>query len=188
MSTKANFDLLYRDRIVPSLLETKRYRNVNEIPKIEKIVVNCCVGSVDEKSALEEAEKELASIVGQKPVQTKSKKAISNFKLRKNQPIGLKVTLRGRMMYEFLERLIVMALPRIRDFRGVSPKAFDGRGNYTLGIKDHTIFPEIELDKVKRNIGMDITFVTTAKNNADAKELLSLFGMPFSDRHKNTQK
>jgi large subunit ribosomal protein L5 len=187
MSTKANFDLLYRDKIVPSLIEGKRYSNINQIPKIQKIVINCCVGSTDEKSALDEAEKELVAIAGQKPVRTKSKKAISNFKLRKNQDIGLKVTLRGRIMYEFLERLIVMALPRIRDFRGVSPKAFDGRGNYTLGIKDHTIFPEIELDKVKRNIGMDITFVTTAKNNAEAKELLNLFGMPFSDRHKTAQ-
>ena len=188
MSGKPNFDLLYKEQIVPRLIQSKKYRNVNEIPKIEKIVVNCCVGSVHEKSALEEAEKELATIVGQKPVQTKSKKAISNFKLKKNQPIGLKITLRGRMMYEFLERLIVMALPRIRDFRGVSPRSFDGRGNYTLGIKDHTIFPEIELDKVKRNIGMDISIVTTAKNNADAKELLSLFGMPFSDRNKTPQK
>ncbi|MCS7064611.1 MAG: 50S ribosomal protein L5 [Methylacidiphilales bacterium] len=187
MNARANFDRLYREKIVPSLMESGRYSNINEIPKIEKIVVNCCIGSTEEKTALEDAEKDIAAITGQKPVQTKAKKAISNFKLKKNQPIGLKVTLRGRMMYEFMERLIVMALPRIRDFRGVSARAFDGHGNYTLGIKDHTIFPEIELDKVKRNIGMDITFVTTARNDERAKELLQLFGMPFSDRNRNLQ-
>ncbi len=121
-------------------------------------------------------------ITGQKPIKTKSTKSIANFKLRENQEIGVKVTLRGVIMYEFLERLIRTALPRIRDFRGVSPRAFDGRGNYTLGVKDQTIFPEVELDKVKRNLGMDITIVTTARKNDEAKELLALFGMPFSDR------
>ena len=121
-------------------------------------------------------------ITGQKPIKTKSTKSIANFKLRENQEIGVKVTLRGAIMYEFLERLIRTALPRIRDFRGVSPRAFDGRGNYTLGVKDQTIFPEVELDKVKRNLGMDITIVTTARKNEEAKELLALFGMPFSDR------
>jgi large subunit ribosomal protein L5 len=121
-------------------------------------------------------------ITGQKPIKTKSTKSIANFKLREDQEIGVKVTLRGQIMYEFLERLIRTALPRIRDFRGVSPRAFDGRGNYTLGVKDQTIFPEVELDKVKRNLGMDITIVTTARKNEEAKELLALFGMPFSDR------
>ena len=121
-------------------------------------------------------------ITGQQPIKTKSTKSIANFKLREDQEIGVKVTLRGAIMYEFLERLIRTALPRIRDFRGVSPRAFDGRGNYTLGVKDQTIFPEVELDKVKRNLGMDITIVTTARKNDEAKELLALFGMPFSDR------
>jgi large subunit ribosomal protein L5 len=126
-------------------------------------------------------------ITGQKPIKTKSTKSIANFKLREDQEIGVKVTLRGPIMYEFLERLIRTALPRIRDFRGVSPRAFDGRGNYTLGVKDQTIFPEVELDKVKRNLGMDITIVTTARKNEEAKELLALFGMPFSDRKLPTQ-
>jgi len=124
-------------------------------------------------------------ITGQKPIKTKSTKSIANFKLREGQEIGVKVTLRGAIMYEFLERLIRTALPRIRDFRGVSHRAFDGRGNYTLGVKDQTIFPEVELDKVKRNLGMDITIVTTARKNDEAKELLALFGMPFSDRKLN---
>jgi large subunit ribosomal protein L5 len=126
-------------------------------------------------------------ITGQKPIKTKSTKSIANFKLREGQEIGVKVTLRGAIMYEFLERLIRTALPRIRDFRGVSPRAFDGRGNYTLGVKDQTIFPEVELDKVKRNLGMDITIVTTARKNDEAKELLALFGMPFSDRKLTPQ-
>ena len=121
-------------------------------------------------------------ITGQRPIKTISTKSIANFKLREGQEIGVKVTLRGAIMYEFLERLIRTALPRIRDFRGVSPRSFDGRGNYTLGVKDQTIFPEVELDKVKRNLGMDITIVTTARKNDEAKELLALFGMPFSDR------
>jgi large subunit ribosomal protein L5 len=132
------------------------------------------------------AKEELALISGQKPAETRSKKSIANFKLREHQPIGAKVTLRGARMYEFLERLIKMALPRIRDFRGVSPRAFDGRGNYTLGVPDQAIFPEVELDKIKRQIGFDVTIVTTAKNNEDAKILLSELGMPFSDRAKKT--
>jgi large subunit ribosomal protein L5 len=126
-------------------------------------------------------------ITGQRPIKTKSTKSIANFKLREGQEIGVKVTLRGAIMYEFLERLIRTALPRIRDFRGVSPRSFDGRGNYTLGVKDQTIFPEVELDKVKRNLGMDITIVTTARKNDEAKELLALFGMPFSDRKLTPQ-
>jgi large subunit ribosomal protein L5 len=173
----------YKERIVPALKASRGYRNVMEVPKVAKVVVNCCIGSsVDTKVALEDAFNEVQMITGQRPVKTKSTKSIANFKLREGQEIGVKVTLRGAIMYEFLERLIRTALPRIRDFRGVSPRAFDGRGNYTLGVKDQTIFPEVELDKVKRNLGMDITIVTTARKNEEAKELLALFGMPFSDR------
>ena len=173
----------YKERVAPALKESRGYKNVMQVPKIEKVVVNCCIGSSpDTKVALEDALNEIQMITGQKPIKTKSTKSIANFKLRENQEIGVKVTLRGKIMYEFLERLIRTALPRIRDFRGVSPRAFDGRGNYTLGVKDQTIFPEVELDKVKRNLGMDITIVTTARKNEDAKELLALFGMPFSDR------
>ena len=173
----------YKDKVVPALIASRGYKNVMEVPKVTKVVVNCCIGSaVDTKIALEDAFNEIQMITGQKPIKTKSTKSIANFKLREDQEIGVKVTLRGAIMYEFLERLIRTALPRIRDFRGVSPRAFDGRGNYTLGVKDQTIFPEVELDKVKRNLGMDITIVTTARKNDEAKELLALFGMPFSDR------
>jgi large subunit ribosomal protein L5 len=173
----------YKERIAPELMKSRGYKNVMQVPKITKVVVNCCIGSaVDTKVALEDAFNEVRMITGQQPIKTASTKSIANFKLREGQEIGVKVTLRGPIMYEFLERLIRTALPRIRDFRGVSPRAFDGRGNYTLGVKDQTIFPEIELDKVKRNLGMDITIVTTARKNDEAKELLALFGMPFSDR------
>ena len=176
----------YKEKVVPALIKSRGYKNVMQVPKIQKVVVNCCVGSaVDGKVAVEDAFNEIQMITGQKPIKTKSTKSIANFKLRENQEIGVKVTLRGPIMYEFLERLIRTALPRIRDFRGVSPRAFDGRGNYTLGVKDQTIFPEVELDKVKRNLGMDITIVTTARKNDEAKELLALFGMPFSDRKLN---
>jgi large subunit ribosomal protein L5 len=178
----------YKEKVVPALIQSRGYKNVMEVPKIEKVVVNCCIGSsVDTKVALEDAFNEVQMITGQRPVKTKSTKSIANFKLREGQEIGVKVTLRGPVMYEFLERLIRTALPRIRDFRGVSPRAFDGRGNYTLGVKDQTIFPEVELDKVKRNLGMDITIVTTARKNDEAKELLALFGMPFSDRKLTPQ-
>ena len=178
----------YKEKVVPALISSRGYKNVMEVPKIQKVVVNCCIGSsADTKIALEDAFNEVQMITGQKPVKTKSTKSIANFKLREGQEIGVKVTLRGAIMYEFLERLIRTALPRIRDFRGVSPRAFDGRGNYTLGVKDQTIFPEVELDKVKRNLGMDITIVTTARKNDEAKELLALFGMPFSDRKLTPQ-
>jgi large subunit ribosomal protein L5 len=173
----------YKERIAPELLKSRGYKNVMQVPKITKVVVNCCIGSAaDTKVALEDAFNEVRMITGQQPIKTVSTQSIANFKLREGQEIGVKVTLRGPIMYEFLERLIRTALPRIRDFRGTSPRAFDGRGNYTLGVKDQTIFPEIELDKVKRNLGMDITIVTTAQKNEEAKELLALFGMPFSDR------
>ncbi len=174
----------YKNRVIPALKAAHGYKNINQVPKIDKVVVNTCVNlnQGDAKQALEDAKNELATITGQKPAETRSKKAISNFKLRKDQAIGAKVTLRGRRMYEFLERLIKTALPRIRDFRGVSTRAFDGNGNYTLGVADQSIFPEIELDRIKRNIGFDVTIVTTARTDAEAKSLLTELGMPFSDK------
>jgi large subunit ribosomal protein L5 len=175
----------YKTRVIPALQEQRGYKNVHQIPKVEKVVINTSVGSqADVKQALEDAKAELALITGQKPAETRAKKSIANFKLRQEQAIGAKVTLRGAHMYEFLERLIKTALPRIRDFRGVSPKAFDGNGNYTLGVPDQAIFPEVELDKIKRNIGFDVTIVTTARTNEEAKALLNEMGMPFSDRAK----
>lgn len=187
MATKPEPELYteYKERVIPALREKHNYANVHQIPKISKVVVNTSVGAgSDSKEALEIALSEIALITGQRPVATKAKKSIANFKLREGQAIGAKVTLRGRTMYEFLERLIKMALPRIRDFRGVSTKAFDGNGNYTLGVTDQSIFPEVELDKIKRNIGFDVTIVTTATTNEEAKSLLSELGMPFSDKAK----
>ena len=187
MATLPDPELLteYKTRVVPALREKHGYKNLHEIPKVAKVVVNSCVGAdSDSKEALEIARQEIGLITGQRPVTTLSKKSIANFKLRQNQAIGAKVTLRGRTMYEFLERLIRMSLPRIRDFRGVSTKAFDGNGNYTLGVSDQSIFPEVELDKIKRNIGFDITIVTTARTNEEAKSLLSELGMPFADKAK----
>lgn len=175
----------YKERVIPALREKHAYRNAHQVPRVEKVVVNSCIGSQqDGKQALEDAKAELALITGQKPAETRSKKSIANFKLRKDQIIGAKVTLRGARMYEFLERLIKTALPRIRDFRGVPTRAFDGNGNYTLGVADQTIFPEVELDKIKRNIGFDVTIVTSARTDAEAKSLLSELGMPFSDKAK----
>ena len=177
----------YKDKVMPALKERHGYKNVNQIPKVEKVVINSSVGSQqDVKQALEDAKAELALITGQKAAETRAKKSIANFKLRKDQAIGAKVTLRGQQMYEFLERLIKAALPRIRDFRGVSPRCFDGHGNYTLGVSDQSIFPEVELDKIKRNIGFDVTIVTTAQTNEEAKSLLSEMGMPFSDRARRS--
>src|SRR5246500_986525 len=178
----------YKERIVPALREKLGYKNILQVPRVEKVVINSCVSthSTDQKQALEEAKAEIALITGQRATETKSKKSISNFKLRKGQIIGAKVTLRGDRMYEFLERLIRMSLPRIRDFRGISPKSFDGKGNYTLGVQDQTIFPEVELDKIKRNIGFDVTIVTSAQTDEEAKSLLSEMGMPFADRAKKT--
>ena len=152
-----------------------------DVPKLSKVVVNIAVNAQVDRDTLKVAAEDLAKITGQRPAITKATKSISNFKLREGMPIGARVTLRGERMYEFLERLIHATLPRIRDFRGVSAKSFDGRGNYSLGLKEQTLFPEIEADKVKRLQGMDITIVTTAKTNADAKELLKLLGMPFAN-------
>lgn len=182
------FKKLYKEEVVPALLKSQGYANISQVPKIEKIVVNCSVGSSsDVKAALEDALADIEAITGQKPSKTVARKSISNFKLREGQEIGCKVTLRGKQMYEFLERLIIVALPSIRDFRGVSNKAFDGRGAYTLGIKDQSIFPEIELDKVKRTIGMDITIVTSANSKEETKELLSLMGMPYAGKAQAQQ-
>src|SRR5213594_1503982 len=173
----------YKERVMPALQQRHKYKNVHQAPRVEKVVVNTSVGSqADLKQAMEEAKAELALITGQQPAETRAKKSIANFKLRKDQIIGAKVTLRGERMYEFLERFIKAALPRIRDFRGVSPRSFDSHGNYTLGVSDQSIFPEVELDKIKRNIGFDVTIVTTARTNEEAKSLLSEMGMPFSDR------
>jgi large subunit ribosomal protein L5 len=178
----------YRSHVIKALMQKHGFKNVHQIPRVDKVVVNTCVGSqADGKQALEDAKAELATITGQKPAETRSKKAIANFKLRQNQAIGARVTLRGDRMFEFLERLIRMALPRIRDFRGVSPKSFDGGGNYTLGVSDQSIFPEIELDKVKRNIGFDITIVTSSSSDVEAKSLLTELGMPFSDKAKQSR-
>jgi large subunit ribosomal protein L5 len=187
MKTENEFYRDYKDRVVPALRERHGYKNVHQIPRVEKVVLNTCVGSqADVKQALEDAKLELALISGQRAAETRAKKSIANFKLRKEQAIGAKVTLRGERMYEFLERLIKAALPRIRDFRGVSPRCFDGHGNYTLGVSDQSIFPEVELDKIKRNIGFDVTIVTTARTNEEAKSLLSEMGMPFSDRARRS--
>ena len=170
----------YENEIKKALVEKFGYKNVMQIPRLDKIVINMGVGEAKENAKLmESAVKDLTTISGQKPVVTKAKKSVANFKLREGMPIGCKVTLRGERMYEFADRLINLALPRVRDFRGVSAESFDGRGNYALGIKEQIIFPEIEYDKVDKVRGMDIIFVTTAKSDEEARELLRLFGMPF---------
>lgn len=171
---------LYKEKLVTSLKTQLGVDNVHQVPRLEKIVINCSVGKEsDRKQAVEDAVKEISLITGQKPIITFSKKAIANFKLRENEPIGVKVTLRGRKMYDFLMRLVKTAIPRIRDFRGIAPRAFDGRGNYTLGIAEQSIFPEIELDKIKRSLGFDVTFVTSTNVDDHARELLRALGMPF---------
>ena len=171
----------YENEIKDAMVKKFGYKNTMEIPKLDKIVVNMGVGEAKENAKiLEAAVKDMEAITGQKAVTTKAKNAIANFKIRENMPIGCKVTLRGEKMYEFADRLINLALPRVRDFRGVNPNAFDGRGNYALGIKEQIIFPEIEYDKVDKVRGMDIIFVTTAKTDEEARELLTLFNMPFA--------
>jgi large subunit ribosomal protein L5 len=176
----------YKENVVPALKEQFGYKNIHQVPLIEKIVINCGVGRAESerKQAVQDALDEMALITGQRGVATVAKNSISNFKLRAGEVIGAKVTLRGHTMYDFLHRLIATAIPRIRDFRGVSAKAFDGRGNYTLGIVDHTIFPEVELDKVRRALGFDVCVVTTANTDEEARELLHLMGMPFRGREK----
>ena len=172
---------MYESEIKDAMVKKFGYKNVMEIPKLDKIVVNMGVGEAKENAKLlEAAVKDMVAITGQKVVTTKAKNAVANFKIREGMPIGCKVTLRGEKMYEFADRLINLALPRVRDFRGVNPNAFDGRGNYALGIKEQIIFPEIEYDKVDKVRGMDIIFVTTAKTDEEARELLTLFNMPFA--------
>lgn len=171
---------LYKSEIVDAMVKKFGYKNIMEVPKLDKIVINMGVGEAkDNSKILEVAVKELETIAGQKVVTTKAKNSVANFKIREGQAIGCKVTLRGERMYEFVDRLINLALPRVRDFRGVNPNAFDGRGNYALGIKEQLIFPEIEYDKVDKVRGMDVIFVTTANTDEEARELLTLFNMPF---------
>lgn len=170
----------YREKVVPALMKEFGYKNVMQVPKLDRIVLNVGMGeAIQNVKLLESASEELGLITGQKPIVTRAKKAIAGFKLRQGLPIGTKVTLRSRRMYEFFDRLVTLALPRIRDFRGVSPKAFDGRGNYTLGLKEQLIFPEIQYDEVASIHGMDITIVTTARTNDEGKSLLKHLGMPF---------
>lgn len=172
---------LYKNEIMDAMTKKFGYKNVMEVPKLEKIVVNMGVGEAkDNAKILESAVKDMETITGQKAVVTKARNSVANFKIREGMSIGCKTTLRGEKMYEFADRLINLALPRVRDFRGVNPNAFDGRGNYALGIKEQIIFPEIEYDKVDKIRGMDIIFVTTAKTDEEARELLSLFNMPFA--------
>ncbi len=175
----------YRDRIIPALIKQFKYKNVMMVPRLEKIIVNVGVGEASQNSKLlEGVSREIGAITGQKPLITKAKKSVSNFKLRAGMSIGCKVTLRRDKMYEFFDRLINVSIPRIRDFRGMSDRAFDGRGNYTLGIKEQIIFPEIDYDKVEKIRGMDITIVTTARTDEEARALFNAFGMPF--RKKQT--
>src|SRR5258708_7474477 len=172
----------YTNEVVPALKAKHNFANIHQIPKLVQIVVNMGINASLEKGALEDASKDLTQLTGRKPIVSKSKKDVANFKLRKNQAIGCRVTLRGDAMYEFYDRLVATALPRIRDFRGLSPRKFDGRGNYTFGVPDQTIFPEIELDKIKRQQGMNITIVTTAPTNEEAQKLLKLMGFQFAEK------
>lgn len=172
---------IYKKEVAPAMMEKFGYKSIMEIPKIEKIVINMGLGELKENpKGIESAVKELGIISGQKPIIIRAKRSVANFKLREGMPVGAKVTLRGKRMYEFTDRLLNIALPRVRDFRGVNPNAFDGRGNYALGIKEQLIFPEIEYDKVDKIQGMDIVFVTTAKTDEESQELLRLMGMPFA--------
>lgn len=181
---EARLHKIYKDEIISKLVEEFNYENLMAVPKLQKIVINVGVGdAIDDKKALDTVIENVALISGQRPIPTKAKKSISNFKLREGMPIGCKVTLRKRIMYEFLDRLINLALPRTRDFQGVPDKSFDGRGNYTLGIKEHTIFPEIDTDSVNKLHGLDVTFVTSAETDAEAYALLKHFGMPFKKRN-----
>ncbi|MBB5351138.1 large subunit ribosomal protein L5 [Haloferula luteola] len=175
----------YKDKVVPALNEKHGYTNPHQVPQLEKIVVTSCMGKApDRKVAVDDAVSEIAKITGQKPSITFSKKAVANFKLRAGEPLGARVTLRGERMWEFLYRFINITSPNIRDFRGIGSKGFDGRGNYAVGFADQSIFPEIELDQIKRQIGFDLIFVTTAKTDAEGKSLLSELGLPFRDTAK----
>ena len=185
---KSNLEKFYNDKIISVLTKDLGISNVMEVPKLEKIVLNMGLGDArDNKNSLQQAVEELAIITGQKPIITRSKKAISNFKIRENDPVGVSVTLRKRNMYEFFERFIAIVSPRIRDFRGFSPKGFDGRGNYNFGINEQVVFPEINYDKVNGIRGMNLTFVTSAKEDNGAYKLLKSFGFPFRERSNNTE-
>lgn len=180
MENKARLAVMYKEEVVPALMKQFGYKNINEVPKLNKITLNMGLGDVkDNSKSFNIALEELEVIAGQKPVATRAKKAISNFKVREGMKVGASVTLRGNKMYEFLDRLISIALPRVRDFRGISPKSFDGRGNYSMGIKEQLIFPEISYDKIDKIRGFDINIITTAKTDAEALELLRALGMPF---------
>lgn len=183
MEYQATLRKKYREEVVPKLMEKFQYKSVMEVPRLTKICLNQGVGqATSDKKLVDNAVDEMTLIAGQKAVKTIAKKAISNFKLREAMPIGARVTLRNSQMYEFMQKLIVIALPRVRDFKGINDKSFDGRGNYTMGITEHIIFPEIDLDKISRITGMDVTFVTTAKTDAEALELLKLLGLPFKNQ------
>ena len=179
---KARLQTKYQEQVKPTLQSERQYKNLHQVPTLEKIVIRMGVDATLEKSALDDAVRDMSTITGRKPVIDKARKAVSNFKLRIGQAIGCHVTLRRQVMWEFLDRLTTTALPRIRDFRGISPRGFDGSGNYSMGVSDQSIFPEIELDKVKRTQGMDITIVTTAQTNEEAKDLLAKLGMPFAKK------
>lgn len=186
MATTPRLKDKYTKDIVPALKQKFNYKSVMQVPKMEKICINKGMGiAVTDKKLIDVAIEEITTITGQKAVATRSKKAISNFKLREDMPIGVRVTLRGEKMYEFMDRLMNIALPRVRDFRGVSAKGFDGRGNYTLGVKEQIIFPEISIEKVNKISGMDITFVTTANTDEESYELLKEFGMPFANKQSS---
>ena len=181
MANTPNLKKLYQDEVAPALMQKFGYKSTMQIPKIDKIVVNCGCGEArDNAKVLEAVVGDLTKITGQKPVVCKAKKSVANFKLREGMPIGVKVTLRGERMYEFLDRLFNVALPRVRDFRGINGNSFDGRGNYALGIKEQLIFPEIEYDKIDKIRGLDVVICTTAKTDEEAKELLTLIGAPFA--------
>lgn len=183
MSYEPRLRKKYREEVIPALREQYQYDNIMQVPKIEKVCLNQGIGAAtQDKKLIETSLQELSVIAGQKAVPTKAKKSVSNFKLREGMVIGARVTLRKVQMYEFLDRLIALALPRVRDFRGINDKSFDGRGNYSMGITEHIIFPEIDLDKVSRITGMDITIVTSAKTDAEALSLLKLMGMPFKNQ------
>ena len=185
MEYSARLKEKYHKEVVPALTEQFQYKNHMQVPKLVKICLNQVLGTaISDKKIIDVGVAEMTAIAGQKAVSTKSKKDISNFKLRKNMPIGAKVTLRGVKMYEFLDRLVSVSLPRVRDFKGINDKAFDGRGNYTLGVTEQIIFPEIDIDKVNKITGLDITFVTTANSNEEAMELLKELGMPFKNVKK----
>lgn len=177
----ARLKTYYNDEVAPALMKKFNYKSVMQIPKLDKIVVNCgCGEAKDNSKVIDSVMSDLATITGQRPVQCKAKKSVANFKVREGQVIGAKVTLRGDRMYEFLDRFFNLALPRVRDFRGINPNSFDGRGNYSMGVKEQLIFPEIDFDKVDAVRGMDISFITTANTDEEAKELLTLMGAPFA--------